>query len=94
MLLNMHENGKVNDEDPWNGEYFRDLRRRHLQGDLFWPCESCVYSVGVEPSRVVKGKIPFKVGQREATKNTVAGLDEGGKGVGLFKDGGLSVRGQ
>lgn len=50
QILNMHENGKVFDEDPWNNEYFMDLRRRHLQGDLFGPCESCVECAGVEPS--------------------------------------------
>jgi MoaA/NifB/PqqE/SkfB family radical SAM enzyme len=53
MMLNMHENGNVYDKDAWNNQYFRDLRRSHLQGNLFWPCESCVESFGVNPSRMV-----------------------------------------
>jgi len=54
MLLDMHENGKVNAEDPWNNEYFRSLRRRHLRGDLLWPCKSCGECVGVEPCPLVR----------------------------------------
>lgn len=54
MMLNLHENGTVYDEDPWNNEFFRDLRRRHLQGDVFWPCRHCVASCGVNPSCFVK----------------------------------------
>lgn len=58
-LLNTHGNGKVYDKDPWNNQYFRDLRRRHLQGDLFWPCKFCIESVGVKPSQVVKNNSSF-----------------------------------
>jgi MoaA/NifB/PqqE/SkfB family radical SAM enzyme len=54
MLLNMHENGKVNAGDAWNNEYFRDLRRRHLGGKVLWPCEYCGERVGVDPTRIVK----------------------------------------
>jgi pyrroloquinoline quinone biosynthesis protein E len=53
QLLNMHENGTVYDHDPWNNAYFRDLRRRHLQGDLYWPCVSCVESAGLDPRRLL-----------------------------------------
>jgi len=49
-VLNMHENGTIYDKDPWNNQYFRDLRRRHLKGDLFWPCHSCAECAGVAPS--------------------------------------------
>jgi hypothetical protein len=51
MLLNMHENGKVHAGDPWNNEYFRDLRHRHLEGNVAWPCDHCGERVGVEPIR-------------------------------------------
>lgn len=61
QLANMHENGKVYDEDLWNNQYFRGLRRRHLQGDLLWPCKSCVESAGVAPSRVLKGKLRLRI---------------------------------
>ena len=54
-MLNMHENGKIWDKDPWNNEYFRDLRRRHLNGDLLWRCKYCGKSAGVEPSHAAKG---------------------------------------
>jgi len=54
MILNLHENGTVHDEDPWNNAYFRDLRRRHLQGDLLWPCEHCVANAGVDPKRFAR----------------------------------------
>ena len=47
-VLNLHENGTVYDNDPWNNAFFKDLRRRHLQGDLFWPCESCIETAGVD----------------------------------------------
>lgn len=55
-VLNSHKNGKVFDKNPWNNEFFKDLRKRHLQGDLLWPCESCVESCGVEPGQVIKSK--------------------------------------
>lgn len=58
-MLNMHDNGRVYEKDPWNNEYFRDLRRRHLQNDLFWPCKFCVESVGLEPSLAVKTNLRF-----------------------------------
>jgi len=64
QILNMHENGKVFDEDPWNNKYFRELRRRHLHGDLFWPCKSCVECTGVPPRKVIKSKIHIRVGKR------------------------------
>jgi len=54
QLSNMHNNGTIYDKDVWNNQYFRDLRRRHLQGNLFGPCESCVCSVGINPAAVVK----------------------------------------
>jgi MoaA/NifB/PqqE/SkfB family radical SAM enzyme len=54
MMLNLHGNGTVHDEDPWNNEHFRDLRRRHLQGDLCWPCNYCVENAGVDPKRFAK----------------------------------------
>lgn len=54
MLLNMHENGKVNAGDRWNNEYFRDLRRRHLGGKVPWPCEYCGERVGVDPIQTVE----------------------------------------
>jgi MoaA/NifB/PqqE/SkfB family radical SAM enzyme len=52
QALNMHENGRIYDEDPWNNRYFRDLRRRHLEGDLFGPCQSCVESYGIDPRKI------------------------------------------
>ena len=55
QMPNIHENGKIYDKDPWNNQYFRDLRRRHLKGTLFWPCKSCVECAGVKPKRAVKG---------------------------------------
>ena len=48
-VLNMHENGTIYDKDPWNNQYFRDLRSRHLKGTLLWPCQSCVECAGVKP---------------------------------------------
>ncbi len=54
QVLNMHDNGKVYDDDPWNNEYYKDLRRRHLEGDLFLPCKSCVESMGINPLQVVR----------------------------------------
>lgn len=71
MILNMHENGTVYDKDPWNNECFRDLRRRHLQGDLFWPCNYCVSNGGVNPSRFVKSKLPLRLSQGGGTENIV-----------------------
>lgn len=53
-LLNTRGNGKVYDKDPWNNRYFRDLRNRHLNGDLFWPCRFCTESMGVEPGQAIK----------------------------------------
>jgi MoaA/NifB/PqqE/SkfB family radical SAM enzyme len=49
-VLNMHENGTIYDKNPWNNQYFRDMRRRHLNGALFWPCQYCVECAGVKPS--------------------------------------------
>jgi MoaA/NifB/PqqE/SkfB family radical SAM enzyme len=55
-VLNSHKNGKIYDNNPWNNEYFKDLRRRHLQGNLLWPCESCVESSGIKPQQLIKKK--------------------------------------
>lgn len=52
-VLNMHENGTIYEKDPWNNQYFRDYRRRHLQGDLLWPCQSCVECAGVKPGQII-----------------------------------------
>ena len=71
QISNIHENGQVFDGDPWNNEYFRELRRRHLQGELFWPCESCVECAGVKPSRVVKSKPHLKLGHKGETEDIV-----------------------
>ena len=71
QLLNMHENGKVYDKDAWNNDYFRDLRRRHLVGDVFWPCKSCVESGGIDPILAVKAKRPFRIRKRGRTQNAV-----------------------
>lgn len=54
MLLSMHENGKVTDADAWNNSYFRDLRKRHLAGDVLEPCKSCSECVGIEARQVVQ----------------------------------------
>lgn len=53
-MLNMHENGTINDNNPWNNEYFRNLRSRHLKGALFLPCQSCVECAGVNPCQLIK----------------------------------------
>jgi len=47
MLLNMKGNGSIWDKDPWNNSFFRDLRKRHLEGNLLWPCRYCCGSIGV-----------------------------------------------
>jgi MoaA/NifB/PqqE/SkfB family radical SAM enzyme len=57
QLVNMHENGTIYDRDPWNNQYFRDLRRRHLQRDLYWPCVSCVETAGLDPRRRSRGNV-------------------------------------
>ena len=60
-LLNLHENGKVLGPSAWNNEFFRDLRRRHLHGDLLWPCTSCIEIFGVEPGQLIKRRqVPSK----------------------------------
>jgi MoaA/NifB/PqqE/SkfB family radical SAM enzyme len=66
-LHNMRENGTIYDRDPWNNQYFRDLRSRHLKGPLFWPCQFCVESAGVEPGYVFKGKLPIKFSENGGT---------------------------
>ena len=54
QLPNMHANGTIYDQDPWNNPYFKDLRRRHLQGDLYWPCIFCIESGGTDPRRALR----------------------------------------
>ncbi len=64
-LHNIHGNGTIYDKDPWNNKYFRDLRSRHLKGDLLWPCQSCVECAGVKPIQVFKSKLPIGVSEAE-----------------------------
>jgi hypothetical protein len=70
MILNLQGNGTVCDKDPWNNEFFRDFRRHHLQGDLFWPCNHCVTNGGVNPRCFVKSKLPLRL-WRTGGKDTV-----------------------
>lgn len=72
MLLNMHENGKVNAADPWNNEYFRDLRRRHLRGEVLWPCEYCGGRVGVDPFRIVERNSSIPHNRNRITNGKIA----------------------
>lgn len=44
----MHDNGTIYDNEVWNNKYFRDIRKRHLEGNLTEPCESCVCSAGIK----------------------------------------------
>lgn len=52
-LLDLQNNGTVFELNAWNNTYFRDLRKRHLNGNVFWPCESCVEVAGIDPAQVL-----------------------------------------
>ena len=54
QLMNLHDNGTIFENDPWNNDFFKNLRKRHLTGDLFIPCQNCVENAGVDPKRLVK----------------------------------------
>jgi hypothetical protein len=75
MLLNMHENGSIRDDDPWNNQYFTDLRRRHLKGEVLWPCRHCVERVGVAPVRVAKSNSSFRVASESKRIGTRLAMD-------------------
>ena len=42
------ENGKFNEDDPWNNEHFRDLRKRFIDPDfpILEPCSWCYNNSG------------------------------------------------
>ncbi len=49
MLLNMENNGKFYDNDAWNSEFFRSMRRMFIDSKepLPEPCQHCVCNYGV-----------------------------------------------